>query len=311
MARAAISSREPPVALGRLWNDSKVTPLPPKRQVAAALPEVPRAETEKIKDRQGLECLSTYLIPFEFKHGDLPVKANERSENTFDAAIAEFVDSPNATGWVGGVEFLQAQITFFDTGEKFCHRVSDCYWLDEEEPLIKHLKPGGRARLLICIKVGDQLFASERITQSQQFFELVNDTYFVQVYLSQGGGKTFKFKLNCKPIWHFEAEGLRKNLPVQNSASRDEDSNLEVARQLTKFMEEGQTLLLSGKGSQSWEAEVKTFIAGVFGELESLEWSKPYPTIAYPRLAANRDQVDRTFTLLQRLGDLATRHSKA
>jgi hypothetical protein len=130
----------------------------------------------------------------------------------------------------------------------------------------------------------------------------------VEVILSTSD-HLFVFDLTQKP------ELILKQVdPNQEKLEGHTDSKridtLEVARKLTEFMEEGRTLLNTEADSEWWAAMVEAYIDETLGEFEALEWSKPYPLEAYPRGAVHRDRVDRTFTRLQRLGELVTRLRK-
>lgn len=274
-----------------------ITPLPEGEEAQHVIKGEPNTAS-----KVGMVCLNVYEILFEFE-GNTPIKVNKRGSKTFDGAIAEFVNGPNEQGWDLGVAFLEAQTTFLDRDGAFCHRVAECWWLGEGGSYIERLKPGARARLIIAFQMDDRVLAAEQPTG--ELYSLVKDFYKVQVRLSHGKS-TFEFEFTPRPL-KLEKAGLKASLQSNSPLPKD---RLEIAQKLTEYMEEGTALLHTEADSEWWAAIVKTYIAETIGEFEAVEWSKPYPMDAWPRGAINRQRVDRTYTLLQRLGEVVTKLGK-
>jgi hypothetical protein len=156
VGQVAVSGEQPFLALGRLWNES--APPPPRSALPApGSPQISEDQTLTY-NKEGMACVGTHPIEFEFTNGDIPVICNSKTRS-FHGVIAEFVNSPHAKGWVPGIEFLEAQITFRNAERHFVHRVSECLWLDHENSYIQGLQSGKRARLIVAFSAFKKLFA--------------------------------------------------------------------------------------------------------------------------------------------------------
>jgi hypothetical protein len=87
--------------------------------------------------------------------------------------------------------------------------------------------------------------------------------------------------------------------------------NLEIARRLNDYLEQGQTILRKAENSSVtdtsllwWEMEVKTYLEESLGEYAAIDFTKGYPETPYPHAAVNRHLVNRLYTQLQTLGRL-------
>jgi hypothetical protein len=106
---------------------------------------------------QRIECIRTYTAPTRYTKEDTAegeaavlYEVEEVGGRWPNTVIAEFVNSPNAKGWVTPIPSLRAQITFYDAQGNYCHRVSHCAWLKEPSEYIE-LEAGDRAGLAIAL----------------------------------------------------------------------------------------------------------------------------------------------------------------
>jgi hypothetical protein len=159
-----------------------------------------------------MACVGTYTVPFEFQYGNIPTLVEKAGEKTFDGTIAEFVNSPNARGWVPGIDFLEAQITFFDREGGFVHRVTECLWIGKGDSYIRQLQAGRRARLIVSIVAFDDMFAAQRVGEgpSDGIYPLTRDFYRVVVNLNTNK-EPFTFDLMRKP--HLTLQEVKPGSP--------------------------------------------------------------------------------------------------
>jgi hypothetical protein len=210
----------PEVVPGRLSLPSsipiKVMPSPSEQPLLEEKPakettvESEAQETKAAKRQRTIDCLPPYVTPTIFR--DNILYETDKSDKSFDTAIVEFVNSPNAQSWVRHIQYLQAQITYYDSKGNFYYRVGKCFWLTEKESYV-HLADD-RARLAIALAFDSTVLAPENLNNDRQEYEkkklgkdwpkpLVGDSFRVQVNLTSGDlsgvREAFTFALTCQP----------------------------------------------------------------------------------------------------------------
>lgn len=182
---------------GKQWYETAANYLTSHAPDHVKAISAPAKAPEEIKPDQDMACINTFIGHFEFQNGETPILRNAETSETFIGAITELVKSPDATGWVGGVDFLEAQITYLKSDGSFAHRISDCLWIGQGESYIRGLSAGARVRLIVAMAAFDKVLAPERRREGE-FFLLADEKYYVIINLNTNS-KPLKFELTITP----------------------------------------------------------------------------------------------------------------
>jgi hypothetical protein len=190
----------------------EVTVTDAERRIFASKEQLVRLEAQSTpkKEAHTLVCQRTRLIPTTM-YSNIISEKEKGGEDDIYAVVAEFVNSPDAMGWVAPIEYLSAQITFYDSDGKYFHRINRGYWIEQSESRII-LGSGDRGKLVIAVGLlGGKKFVLENDTDSyystakKMPVELEGQNFRVQVCLTATIlNEVTVFNLTVKPEFTLE-----------------------------------------------------------------------------------------------------------